>query len=239
METELAATVDEVWDAISSGPGVNCWFMGHTDIEPRLGGTVRSVLGQFAQESVITAWNPREHFGYRGPSRPDGSFLALEWMIEARSGGGVSLRCVGSGFIGSDDWEDEYESLRGGGAFYFHNLAQYLTYFAGRTSTTVCAMCPTTDDMAQTRTRITLGLGIPDTVAEGDHVRLTPAAITPIDGIADYVTPQFLGVRSLDGLFRFYYGHGGVMMVEHHLFSADVESGSEQAWQTWISQLSH
>ena len=33
-EAEVPATPDEVWAAIASGPGINSWFMGRSDVQP-------------------------------------------------------------------------------------------------------------------------------------------------------------------------------------------------------------
>ena len=38
-EITLAATPEQVWDAIATGPGVDSWFMGRTELEPGHGGT--------------------------------------------------------------------------------------------------------------------------------------------------------------------------------------------------------
>jgi hypothetical protein len=43
-ELTLAATPEQVWDAIATGPGIDSWFMGHTEIEPGKGGTNRLAM---------------------------------------------------------------------------------------------------------------------------------------------------------------------------------------------------
>ena len=57
------------------------------------------------------------------------------------------LRCVASGFLPGDDWEAEFESVKLGGAMYFHTLVQYLTYFRGRTAQVVDALGPPNADL--------------------------------------------------------------------------------------------
>ena len=32
LETEVDATVDEVWQAIATGPGIDSWFMGRNSV---------------------------------------------------------------------------------------------------------------------------------------------------------------------------------------------------------------
>jgi uncharacterized protein YndB with AHSA1/START domain len=238
MEVELDASPEQVWEAIASGPGIDSWFMGRTQVEARQGGAVRTDLGGYVQESVVTAWEPRKRFGYRTERGDDGSFLALEWIIEGREGASTVVRSVGCGFIGNDDWEAEYHSLKAGGAFYFHNLSQYLTYFAGRTGTPVEAAVPLRDAMRLWPV-LKQGLGLPDTVAVGDQVRLTPAGLAPVEGVVDYSTPEFLGVRTDNGLYRFFpAGGGAVVTVGHHIFNPDVDQKeAETAWRDWLTAL--
>ena len=48
------ATPEQVWEAIATGPGMDSWFMGSNEIEPRQGGTTRWSIGGFTAESTIT-----------------------------------------------------------------------------------------------------------------------------------------------------------------------------------------
>ena len=36
-EAEVPATPDEVWAAIASGPGIDSWFMGRSEVRPGAG----------------------------------------------------------------------------------------------------------------------------------------------------------------------------------------------------------
>ncbi len=40
QDIEVDATPEQVWEAIATGPGLDSWFLGHSEIEPRQGGTV-------------------------------------------------------------------------------------------------------------------------------------------------------------------------------------------------------
>ncbi|MET7528070.1 hypothetical protein ABZS62_38215, partial [Streptomyces sp900116325] len=47
QETTLPASPEEVWEAITTGPGIDSWFMGRNEVEPREGGAVvDQVLGR-------------------------------------------------------------------------------------------------------------------------------------------------------------------------------------------------
>jgi hypothetical protein len=85
--------------------------------------------------------------------------------------------------------------------------------------------------------RLRRGLGLAGEPAEGDRVRLTPDGPAPVSGVVDYLSPELLGVRSDDGLYRFFIGNGAVA-VEHHLYGGDVDAKeAEGAWQTWLDRL--
>ena len=44
-KAEVPAPPDEVWAAIASGPGINSWFMGRSEVQPGANGIVRTVFG--------------------------------------------------------------------------------------------------------------------------------------------------------------------------------------------------
>ena len=138
-ELVVPATPEQVWDAIATGPGLDGWFMGRTAVRPGPGGSIRTDLGGYAQDFTVTAWEPAERLAIRTPTGDDGSFFALEWLIEGRDGAATVVRSVAHGFIGKADWEDEYEAMTSGGAMYAHTLVEYLTHFRGRAH--ACCSC--------------------------------------------------------------------------------------------------
>ena len=40
-EAEVPASPDEIWAAIATGPGIDSWFMGRSDVQPVGGRRVR------------------------------------------------------------------------------------------------------------------------------------------------------------------------------------------------------
>jgi uncharacterized protein YndB with AHSA1/START domain len=235
-EITLNATPEQVWEAITTGPGVDAWFMGRNQVEPREGGSVRTDLGGYVEEATVTAWEPPRRFATRGAEAPDGTFMAFEWLIEGRGQGGTVLRMVQSGVLG-DDWEAEYDALRKGTPMYLRTLAQYLTHFAGRRATPISAFGPQQADEDHVWEALKRGLGLTGTVSEGDQVRFTLDRSTPVQGVVDSVLyPSFLGVRTGDALYRF-VGRGGAVAVGHHLFFDLDPKEAEQAWQAWLTRL--
>ena len=107
-EIEVDASPEEVWDAIATGPGVDAWFMGRNEIEPRVGGATRMAFRGMSEETTVTAWEPPTRFASRTPQGEDGALHAFEYIVEGRDRGSTVVRWVHSGFLG-ENWEKEYE----------------------------------------------------------------------------------------------------------------------------------
>ena len=240
-EITLDATPEQVWEAIATGPGIDGWLMGRNQVEPREGGAARMTLAGVTEESTVTAWEPPKRFATRTPRAEDGTFMAFEYLIEARGDGTTVLRLVQSGVLG-DDWETEYDALRAGWDLYLHTLAQYLRWFRGRTATVVFAARPETADPERAWTVLTRELGLAGAVADGDRARIALSGSAPVDGVVDYAAPPTsLGVRTDVGLYRFIHSgprRGNVVVLGHHVFAGDAEQAElERAWQSWLDRL--
>jgi uncharacterized protein YndB with AHSA1/START domain len=236
-EITVDATPEQVWEAVATGPGIDAWFMGRNEVEPRLGGRARMVVGDFfTAESTVTAWEPPHRFAHRTDEAPDGSFMAFEFLIEGRGEGTTVIRLVHSGFLPGDDWEAEYDSVRKGDAVFLRTLAAYLTYFPGRVATPVTAWGNPQPSQEQVWEGHKRALGISGPVREGDAARFTLPGSGPVDGVVDAVLePNILGVRTEDGLFRF-EGRQGAVGVGHHIFANVDEKEATAAWQAWLNE---
>jgi uncharacterized protein YndB with AHSA1/START domain len=221
-EIALDATPEQVWEAITTGPGLEAWFMT-MEVPPDGAGA--------------TTWDPPKHFATRTPVVEDGSTHAFEYLIEARDGGSTVLRFVHSGFLG-DDWNAEYEGMTSHGwDMYLHTLAQYLRYFPGRPATYVEAEGPQDSADAAAWPVLLRALGVSNRPEAGEQVRLTPEGLAPIEGVVDYIESQFLGVRTGDALIRFHgrAALGMTVAVAQHLYRADVDRGEiQRTWQSWL-----
>ncbi|MGW4639082.1 SRPBCC family protein [Sphaerisporangium sp. NPDC004334] len=234
---ELRASAEQVWEAVASGPGLNSWFLGRNEVEPWVGGKAVQFFGDFPVEATVTAWEPGRRFEFRGAEGEDGTFMAFEFLIEGREQGGTVLRLVQSGVLG-DGWQAEVEALERGWDMYLHTLDQYLTHFPGQFALVVFAARPGGGGVEPVWSVLERGLGLPGKVVQGDRVRLTPEGFTPIEGVADYVAPDFLGVRTGEGLYRFIRGQQDTVVVAHHIFTDKIDPRKvEQAWQDWLDKL--
>jgi uncharacterized protein YndB with AHSA1/START domain len=234
-DINLDATPEQVWAAIATGPGIDSWFMGRNEVEPREGGSATMSMPGFTSESTVTAWEPGRHFAYRSPTEEDGSFMAFEYLIEGRDGGSTALRLVHSGIL-TGDWETEYDALRKGNPLYLRTLAQYLKHFPGRTAVPVTVFGPQQADQDKVWAAVTNAVGLTKDVSEGDEVHFTVGG-QQVDGVVDTVLePSFLGLRTDDALLRF-VGRGGVVLTGHHIFAGVSQATVEQTWSEWLAAV--
>src|ERR671925_89262 len=238
-EIEGPASPEEVWEAIATGPGVDAWFMGVNEIEPGEGGRTRMKFHGSTEETTITAWEPPTHLASRTPEGPDGALHAFEYIVEGRDKGSTVVRWVHSGFLG-ENWEKEYEGLSEGDPMYFDKLRVYLTYFRGRRATPVQVFGPLVPDRDKAWELLHRGLGLSATPSLGDEVRLTPEGLPVLKGVVDWLSRDFLGVRTDDGIYRFMHiaAFGGITGVGHHVFDDALDQKeAEEAWGVWLEKV--
>jgi uncharacterized protein YndB with AHSA1/START domain len=231
-DVDLPASPDDVWIAITAESAA--WQFPGDEIPA--GGTP-------PEGSPITTWDPPHRLVIRMES-PDGTFNALDYTIEARAGGTAHLRYVHSGIL-ADEWEDQYDAIGGHTDFYLHTLAQYLEHFNGRQVTYVGQPSsgidgPPAAGGPDAMDTLRAALGVSSDAGAGDAVQASLGDAGTLDGVVDYSTPEFLGVRTGDGLYRFFgrnhYGH--VVGMSAHLFSNGVDAGAREAeLKAWLDSL--
>ncbi|MFE6872228.1 SRPBCC domain-containing protein [Kitasatospora sp. NPDC057692] len=233
LETVLPASPDEVWEAIATGPGLDSWFMGRNELDPREGGTAAMQIGGHREDAVITAYEPGRRLATRTATAEDGRFMAFEYLIEGRAGSATALRVVHCGLLG-DDWEDEYDALRRGWPFHLHTLREYLAHFPGRTGTPVFAVGSVPGRPAEElRAALADALALPLPPAVGARLRAEPAGLPPLEGEVVWADAERFAARTADGLYTFHHSAGLVLMF-HHLFGPHQED-AEPAWQQWLA----
>lgn len=152
---EVAATPEEVWDAIATADGISAWMVP-TRLDPRIGGEVSFDLGGVRSTGVVTDYTPNHRFAYEEPwpiaagePIPEGMTewfdaigvprsevdrdlssvtpIATEFLIESASGGSCVIRVVSSAYGRGADWENEFfAEMVAGWAALLDNLATHL-----------------------------------------------------------------------------------------------------------------
>ena len=231
-EIDLPAAPDDVWTAITADTAAWQFPTG-----------MKIPAGDEPPGAPFTTWDPPRRLVIRMEA-PDGTFNALDYAIEAREGGTAHVRYVHSGIL-ADGWEDQYDAIGGHTDFYLHTLGQYLEHFNGRQVTYVgqpssgiegpeAAGTPDAMDAL----RAALGVSADSGVGEEVHASLGDAGA--LDGVIDYSTPEFLGVRSAAGLYRFFgrNHYGSVVGMSAHLFVDGVAAAAQEAaLETWLDEI--
>lgn len=233
-EISVDATPDQVWDAITSGPGVDSWLMGRTEIDSDNKTSTFSMFGN-TSTAAITMWEPGHRYATKEEPNPDGTFTAFEWLIETREGGGAVVRFVHSGALG-DDWEAEYDGLAAGDQAYLTKLAVYLAHFAPRTATQSTFLPGPIAPDPWTAMTAAVGVGVDAT--DGRPARLTVPGIRPVDGVVEFVhPPSFVGMRTDDAIYLLIHGYRGMTFATAHYFDDRDRTAEIEAWQAWLATL--
>jgi hypothetical protein len=229
-EIDLPAAPDDVWIAITADPAA---WMFPTGMEIPAGDAP-------PEGAPVTTWDPPHHLVIRMQS-PDGTFNALEYAIEARGGATAHLRYVHSGIL-ADGWEDQYDAIDGHTDFYLHTLGQYLEHFNGRRVTYVGQPSsgiegPEAAGAPDAMDTLRVALGVSADASVGDGVSASLGDAGELDGVVDYCTPEFLGVRTADGLYRFFgrNHYGSVVGMSAHVFADGVDAAAQEAaLKAWL-----
>ena len=123
-EVFVAATPDQVWQALTDARELARWFPVEARVEPGVGGSIWISWGEGAGgEAPITAWEPGRRLEWteqRGPVK-----IAVDFQLTAQAGGTL-VRLVQSGFGDGPEWDDEFHMVQGGWAYFMAHLQWYL-----------------------------------------------------------------------------------------------------------------
>ena len=134
LTIDIDATLEEVWQALTTGEGIARWFAPYAAVTPGEGGSVS--IGWDPNEmwdAPITVWEPLRHMQTVSemPSKDGGVVrLAVDYYLEAQSGR-VRVRLVHSGFDDSGAWDDYIDGLDAGWTFFLFNLKHALERHRG------------------------------------------------------------------------------------------------------------
>ena len=125
LTIDIEATLDEVWQALTTGEGIARWFAPHAAVTPGEGGSVS--IGWDPKEmwsTPITVWEPlrRMQTASEMPAKDGGVVrLAVDYYVEAH-GGRVRVRLGHSGFDDSGSWDEYIDGLDAGWTYFLFNL---------------------------------------------------------------------------------------------------------------------
>jgi uncharacterized protein YndB with AHSA1/START domain len=243
VETEVAGTPEEVWDAIATGPGVSSWFVP-TKFED---GKVTYEFGPGMEaSSPITEWDPPHRFAatssYLGP---DGPPMATEWTVEAKAGGTCVVRVVHSLFASTDDWDSQLTGTESGWPSIFRVLRLYMTKFKGQPTASFQAMGTVPGQSESEAWPLVSGaLALP---AESGASWAAPAGAPPLKGRVEWAqrgknSQLMLLETPLNGMLMLTacsMGEQVMLLMGFFVFGDGAKESVATAapvWQAWLQQ---
>jgi uncharacterized protein YndB with AHSA1/START domain len=110
MEIEIAAAVEDVWQAVSTAEGFTSWFAPEAGVKPGAGGEVFVKWGEGMEGTQrIEIWEPNRHLRIVGDRPEPAPPSVVDYLLEGR-GGTTVLRMVHSGFGETADFNSEYDA---------------------------------------------------------------------------------------------------------------------------------
>ncbi len=244
MQIEVPGSVEEVWRAIATGPGISSWYVPHT-VEEREGGSMTASFGPGPEMQVagtVAAWDPPHRVLFAGETEGEG--LAFEWLVEAKDGGTCIVRLVNSGFGDGGEWDAQYDAMTEGWAMFLTNLRLHLEYFAPEPGTAMVPVAMWPVDAVVAWHRLADRLGIPADADAGARITATDASGAPtVSGVVVQATPtsysMLIDLPAPGTGFIAAEGHGDQTMVSIWLYlygpeGAEAAAADEPVWRAWL-----
>jgi uncharacterized protein YndB with AHSA1/START domain len=248
VEVEVPGTPGDVWEAIATGPGMECWFVP-AEVDGREGGTIKTDHGPFGESTgTVTAWEPPHRFAYEErdwhAGRPDPPPWATEILVEARAGGTCVVRLASGLFSNAADWADEIEPTEDGWRHGLENLRLYLTHYRGLPCSSLFVLTETEASRDSAWEAVAGGLGLLD-ATEGEHVETAPGA-PRVRGVAERPVEDFsIVIRAeepaagLVEVFAFDFKGPTLIFVRGYLYGdagPEAVAREEPVWREWLAE---
>ncbi len=241
LEVVVEGTVNEVWQAIATGPGISSWYVPHR-FEEQAGAAASVSFGPGVDvEGRVAEFDPPHRIVFDGGEGVEG--FSFEWMVEVLDETSCTVRLINSGFGTSDEWDAQFDGMSEGWRMFLSNLQVHLREFSGQAAVAnlPTAMWPL--DPAPAWARLTHDLGIPAAPKVGDAVTVAAPDAPPLSGVVTdvaatrltlhleqpapgtaLVTAEGAGGQSSMSVWSYLYGDKG----------RAASKGNHEAWQAWL-----
>lgn len=251
VSVEVSGSVEEVWEAVASGPGISGWFLP-TEMQLGFDGEpVRLVshLGPHTSRVAdIKLWDPPRSFRAVSEDLPaEAPPLATTWSVQP-SDQGCRVEVEHSMRTEVTDWDVLLETAREGWRSFFHVLKVYLANFSGKRCE-ACTLLITTresEDKAWETLSEPLGLS---RVSIGERCKSEadgPELAGVLEWSGDSANPHqalirldqpSLGIAHLQIARMHGWNVPTVRLYFYGEQAAAVVSREEPRWQAWLSEL--
>jgi uncharacterized protein YndB with AHSA1/START domain len=136
LHVDIDAPLEAAWKAISEGPGIANWFAPIAEVSaPGVGGVVTAGWSEeMMMTNTVVVSEPNKHVRWLDESgwMGEGTSLALDLHLSTENGK-TRVRLVQSAFGASGGWDDLFDGIETGWAYFLQNLRIYLEKLQGRT----------------------------------------------------------------------------------------------------------
>ena len=247
VEVEASGTVEEVWKAVATGPGISSWFCP-TEVEERVGGVIRTLIGpRMESTAAVTVWDPPRRLGAEGPGAgPDAAPMTTEWIVEHRPGDTCLVRVIHSMSGGTDDQKEQLEGIESGWPYFFAVLRIYLARFRGQPASIIRTMGQVSGSTNNAWITLTNALGMAD-LREGARWTSPPGAPSltgVVEQARDHKQPYAVirldkPIPGIASATAFAMGDCAMVTVGIYLYGSEasaIAARDEPAWQAWMKE---
>lgn len=185
LSVPVHGTVDEVWRAIATGPGMTSWYVPST-VEEREGGATTSRFGEGDEMVVpgrVVVWDPPRRVQFDGGEEATAAGgMTFDWTVEDGPGDLHTVRLVNAGFPDTPEGQAQKAMMEGGWGLFLQNLQLHLEHFRGEDGVSMLPMGTGPGPRADVWQRVTAGLGITATPTVGDRIVVSGDGVPPLAG---------------------------------------------------------
>lgn len=228
VEREMDAPAQVVFDAITLHTSGWLWPTNF----PALQASTQP------EEGVITEWDPPHRYANRMDG--DGGFFnVLDHTLEDLGDGRSSLRYIHHG-VNLDPDHNQEDAVQQHTDFYLHTLNEYVSHFAGLDAAFVDLQAPAESATPEAFEALKAALGLTEESQVDDAVQVPIGDGAPFAATVDYLSPNFLGLRTDTALYRFFgrNAFGATVGMTIHVFDpADDAVAASEQWQAWLTGI--
>lgn len=176
LAVDVPGTLDDIWTAIATGPGISSWYVPHT-VEEHVGGATTTRFGEGDEMLIpgrVAAWEPPRRVLFDGGEEVTAAGgMTFEWTIEDTPGGGHRVRLVNTGFPDTPEGQAQKAAMTDGWGLFLHNLQLHLEHFRGQHGLAMLPMGTGPGPRTDAWRRLTTALGVPAAPAPGERLQVT------------------------------------------------------------------
>ena len=247
VEVEVPGTVEEVWRAIATAPGISSWFVP-AEFEIGVDGQPTRLVCHFGpgmnSEATVTSWDaPRSFAAESRDFVVEGPPVATTWRVEECAGGTCVVSVEHSLFADSDAYDVYLVGVEEGWPPFFRTLRIYMADFRGHP----CALMDLPGDAPMESSpwkALAQGLGIAD--ARPGEFRAAAADAPRFAGTVEDVPDPSEVVMRLDEptsgvahLFAMPLEGQFILSVRLYLYgeeAAEIAAREKPRWRAWFQE---